>query len=79
MGTRPAGKLTTAEPGLLDGFVAIADEVATDFWADRDGVASVLGDASGKTAEQVTAEFASNSLTGRFTRPDEVADRVMML
>ena len=53
--------------------------VATHFWADRDGVASVLGDASGKTAEQVTAEFASNSLTGRFTRPDEVADRVMML
>jgi hypothetical protein len=47
--------------------------------ADRDGVTSVLGDASGKTAEQVTAEFASNSLTGRFTEPDEVADLVMML
>ena len=37
------------------------------------GVASVLGDASGKSAEQVTEEFASNSITGRFTRPDEVA------
>jgi NAD(P)-dependent dehydrogenase (short-subunit alcohol dehydrogenase family) len=53
--------------------------VATDFWAGCDGVASVLGDATGKSAEQVTEEFASTSITGRFTRPDEVADLLMML
>src|SRR5262249_13906223 len=53
--------------------------VANDFEAGRDGVANVLGDASGKSAEEVTEEFASNSITRRFTRPDEVADLVMML
>ena len=41
--------------------------VATDFWAGSDGVASVLGDASGKSAEQVTEEFASNSMGARVT------------
>lgn len=39
----------------------------------------MLGDASGKSPDEVTQEFASNSITGRFTRPDEVADLVMML
>lgn len=62
-------RVNTVDPG----------PVATDFWAGRDGVASVLGDASGKSPDEVTQEFASNSITGRFTRPDEVADLVMML
>jgi short-subunit dehydrogenase len=35
--------------------------VATDFWLGRDGVASVLGGPSGKSAEQVTEEFASGT------------------
>jgi NAD(P)-dependent dehydrogenase (short-subunit alcohol dehydrogenase family) len=53
--------------------------VATDFWTGSGGVAELLGSASGKSAEQVTTEFASNSPTGRFTRPEEVADLVLML
>jgi NAD(P)-dependent dehydrogenase (short-subunit alcohol dehydrogenase family) len=53
--------------------------VATDFWTGTGGVADVLGSASGKSADEVTTEFASNSLTGRFTKPEEVADLVVML
>ncbi|OBB89121.1 3-oxoacyl-ACP reductase [Mycobacterium colombiense] len=62
-------RVNTVDPG----------PVATDFWAGRDGVAVKLGDASGKSPEQVIAEFGSNALTGRFTSPGEVADLVMML
>jgi NAD(P)-dependent dehydrogenase (short-subunit alcohol dehydrogenase family) len=62
-------RVNTVDPG----------PVATDFWAGRDGVASVVGGASGKKPEQVIDEFSSNSLTGRFTTPDEVADLVIML
>jgi NAD(P)-dependent dehydrogenase (short-subunit alcohol dehydrogenase family) len=62
-------RVNTVDPG----------PVATEFWTGSEGVANVLGGASGKSAEEVTTEFASNSLTGRFTRPDEVADLVMML
>lgn len=43
---------------------------ATDFWLGRDGVASALGGASRKSPGQVSEEFASNTLTGRFTRSD---------
>jgi NAD(P)-dependent dehydrogenase (short-subunit alcohol dehydrogenase family) len=62
-------RVNTVEPG----------PVVTDFWLGRDGLASVLGAPSGKSAEQVTEEFASSTVSGRFTRPEEVADLVMML
>ena len=53
--------------------------VATDFWMGSGGVANIVAGATGKSAAEVRSEFASNSLTGRFTGPDEVADLVMML
>ncbi|OBI42844.1 SDR family oxidoreductase [Mycobacterium sp. E796] len=63
-------RVNTVEPG----------PVVTDFWLGRDGLASVLGAPNGKSAEQVTEEFASGStVSGRFTRPEEVADLVLML
>jgi len=62
-------RINTIDPG----------PVATDFWLASDGVAAKLGGPSGKSPEQVTEEFASGTVTGRFTRPDEVADLVMML
>jgi NAD(P)-dependent dehydrogenase (short-subunit alcohol dehydrogenase family) len=62
-------RVNTVDPG----------PVATDFWLGRDGVGALLGGPSGKSAEQVTEEFASGTVSGRFTRPDEVADMVMML
>jgi NAD(P)-dependent dehydrogenase (short-subunit alcohol dehydrogenase family) len=62
-------RVNTVDPG----------PVATDFWLGNDGVGAKLGGPSGKSAEQVTEEFASGTVTGRFTRPDEVADLVMML
>ncbi|MGA7134000.1 MAG: hypothetical protein WBZ15_16955, partial [Mycobacterium sp.] len=43
---------------------------ATDFWVGRDEVASALGGASRKSPEPVSEEFASNTLTGRFSRSD---------
>lgn len=61
-------RVNTVDPG----------PVATDFWLGSDGVAAKLGGAE-KSPEQVTAEFASGTASGRFTRPDEVADLVMML
>lgn len=61
-------RVNTVDPG----------PVATDFWLGRDGVAAKLGGPD-KSPEQVTEEFASGTVSGRFTRPDEVADLVMML
>lgn len=61
-------RVNTVEPG----------PVATDFWFGSDGVATKLS-GPGKAPEQVTDEFVAGTPTGRFTRPDEVADLVMML
>ncbi|OBH51726.1 SDR family oxidoreductase [Mycobacterium sp. E2479] len=61
-------RVNTVDPG----------PVATDFWLGSDGVAAKLGGAD-KSPEQVTEEFASGTVSGRFTRPDEVADLVVML
>jgi hypothetical protein len=41
-------------------------------------VASALGGASRRSPEPVSEEFASNTLTGRFSRSDQVTDLVMM-
>jgi NAD(P)-dependent dehydrogenase (short-subunit alcohol dehydrogenase family) len=62
-------RINTIDPG----------PVATEFWTGPGGVGDLLGSASGKSADEVTTEFASNSPTGRFTKPEEVADLVMLL
>jgi NAD(P)-dependent dehydrogenase (short-subunit alcohol dehydrogenase family) len=53
--------------------------VATDLWLGADGVAAHVGAASGQRPEDVAASAAAGMLTGRFTRPEEVADLVVFL
>jgi NAD(P)-dependent dehydrogenase (short-subunit alcohol dehydrogenase family) len=53
--------------------------VATSLWLGEHGVAQTVSQAGGGTPEEVAAAAASASVTGRFTRPDEVADLVLVL
>jgi NAD(P)-dependent dehydrogenase (short-subunit alcohol dehydrogenase family) len=53
--------------------------VATDLWLGGDGVAARIGQATGQRPEDVAAAAASGMVTGRFTRPEEVADLVLLL
>ncbi len=53
--------------------------VATDLWLGADGVAATIGQATGAKPEDVASGAASSMLTGRFTRPEEVADLVLLL
>ena len=62
-------RVNTVDPG----------PVATDLWLGDDGVAARVSKASGRPAEDVAASAATAMVTGRFTRPDEVADLVLML
>jgi NAD(P)-dependent dehydrogenase (short-subunit alcohol dehydrogenase family) len=53
--------------------------VATDLWLGSDGVAAQVGRATGAKPEDVAKGAASSMLTGRFTRPEEVANMVLLL
>jgi NAD(P)-dependent dehydrogenase (short-subunit alcohol dehydrogenase family) len=53
--------------------------VATDLWLGDAGVAAAVGRASGRAPGAVAQEAAGQSVTGRFTRPDEVAALVVLL
>jgi NAD(P)-dependent dehydrogenase (short-subunit alcohol dehydrogenase family) len=53
--------------------------VETPLWLGTDGVAATIADASGGDANDVAKQVAKGSVTGRFTRPDEVADLVLLL
>jgi NAD(P)-dependent dehydrogenase (short-subunit alcohol dehydrogenase family) len=53
--------------------------VATDLWLGAGGVAATVGRATGARPEEVAAGAASASVTGRFSRPEEVADLVLLL
>jgi NAD(P)-dependent dehydrogenase (short-subunit alcohol dehydrogenase family) len=53
--------------------------VATKLWLGEDGVASKVAKASGQDPTEVVASVAAGMLTGRFSRPDEVADLVVFL
>jgi NAD(P)-dependent dehydrogenase (short-subunit alcohol dehydrogenase family) len=53
--------------------------VSTDLWLGNDGVAAVVGHAVGRTPDEVAKQATSSTATGRFTRPDEVADLVLLL
>jgi NAD(P)-dependent dehydrogenase (short-subunit alcohol dehydrogenase family) len=53
--------------------------VATDLWLGKDGVAETISMAGGLQAEAVANRAALDTVTGRFTRPEEVADLVVLL
>ncbi len=53
--------------------------VATDLWLSDHGVAAAVASATGTRPEDVAAGAAHQSPTGRFSRPDEVADLVVLL
>ncbi|GIM93268.1 oxidoreductase [Paractinoplanes toevensis] len=53
--------------------------VSTALWLGDDGVAATLSQASGRSAEDIAAHAATDAVTGRFTRPDEVAALVLLL
>ena len=53
--------------------------VTTEQWLGSDGVAATMARATGAQPYDVADRVAKQALTGRFTRPAEVADLVLML
>jgi NAD(P)-dependent dehydrogenase (short-subunit alcohol dehydrogenase family) len=53
--------------------------VETDLWLGEHGVAATVARAQGSQPADVEAGAASQSVTGRFTQPHEVADLVLLL
>jgi NAD(P)-dependent dehydrogenase (short-subunit alcohol dehydrogenase family) len=53
--------------------------VATDLWLGDHGVAQAVSQATGARPEDVASQAAQGSVTGRFSRPEEVADLVLLL
>ncbi len=53
--------------------------VATELWLGDHGVAQTIAAASGSNADDVAKTAAADSVTGRFTKPEEVADLILLL
>jgi NAD(P)-dependent dehydrogenase (short-subunit alcohol dehydrogenase family) len=53
--------------------------VATDLWLGEHGVAATLAGEGKREREAVVQKVAEAAVTGRFTRPEEVADLVLFL
>jgi NAD(P)-dependent dehydrogenase (short-subunit alcohol dehydrogenase family) len=53
--------------------------VATDLWLGEHGVAATVSGATGARPEDVRSQAAGQMVTGRFSRPEEVADLVVIL
>ena len=53
--------------------------VATDLWLGDHGVAATVSHATGASPHDVQSQAARQMVTGRFSRPDEVADLVLIL
>ena len=53
--------------------------VATDLWLGDHGVAATVSRATGAEAQDVQSQAARQMVTGRFSRPEEVADLVLLL
>jgi NAD(P)-dependent dehydrogenase (short-subunit alcohol dehydrogenase family) len=53
--------------------------VATALWLGQDGVAATVARAGGGQADAVVSQASTSMVTGRFTRPEEVADLVVLL
>src|SRR5262249_40415503 len=66
-------------PRGIPGNTVTPGPVATDRWLGPGGVAQAVGAASGAAPQEVASQAASQMVTGRFTRPEEVADLVLFL
>jgi NAD(P)-dependent dehydrogenase (short-subunit alcohol dehydrogenase family) len=53
--------------------------VATDLWLGKGGVAETVARAGGVQPEAVANHAALDAVTGQFTRPEQVADLVVLL
>jgi NAD(P)-dependent dehydrogenase (short-subunit alcohol dehydrogenase family) len=53
--------------------------VATDLWLGDHGVAATVSRATGANPQDVQSQAEHQMVTGRFTRPEEVADLVLIL
>lgn len=53
--------------------------VSTDLWLGAEGVAATVAKSGGSSPEDVVQGAEAQSVTGRFTRPQEVADLVVLL
>jgi NAD(P)-dependent dehydrogenase (short-subunit alcohol dehydrogenase family) len=53
--------------------------VATDLWLGDHGVAATVSRATGAKPQDVQSQAAQQTVTGRFSRPEEVADLVLIL
>jgi NAD(P)-dependent dehydrogenase (short-subunit alcohol dehydrogenase family) len=53
--------------------------VATDLWLGAEGVAATVARATGGDRTAVASQAAAESVTGRFTRPEEIADLAVFL
>ena len=53
--------------------------VETALWLGEEGVAATVARATGSDAGDVVAKAAHDSVSGRFSRPEEVADLVLLL
>jgi NAD(P)-dependent dehydrogenase (short-subunit alcohol dehydrogenase family) len=64
--------------GIRDSTVS-PGPVTTALWLGDGGAAATVARASGAAAEDVAEQAAADAVTGRFTRPEEVADLVVLL
>jgi len=53
--------------------------VATDLWLGEHGVAATVSSATGARPDDIQGRAAAQMVTGRFSRPEEVADMVLIL
>jgi NAD(P)-dependent dehydrogenase (short-subunit alcohol dehydrogenase family) len=53
--------------------------VATDLWLGKGGVAETVATAGGLEPAAIANRAAQDAVTGRFTRPEQVADLVVLL
>jgi len=53
--------------------------VETELWLGGGGVAATVSAAVGRQPSDIVAQAAASTVTGRFSRPDEVADVVLFL
>jgi NAD(P)-dependent dehydrogenase (short-subunit alcohol dehydrogenase family) len=56
-----------------------AGPVATDLWLGDGGVAAIVAAAQGGAPDQIASQAVRDTATGRFTRPEEIADLIVFL